>query len=106
MRRAIVTLSVAPVFGILEREEDVRPGLVAAELGDLALDPDRRQPAEVHRDAAVERGDGEDLAVAVDDGLDLGHAARLRASVRGRLADGAEGQSANLARSQVHRGDV
>ena len=56
---------------ILEREEDGCPARVAAELGHLALDPDRRQPAEPVRDAAVERRDAVDLAVAVLDRLDL-----------------------------------
>ena len=62
---------------ILERQEDVRPGVVAPELRDLALDPDRRQSAEVHPDAAVEGRDREDLAVAVDEVLDLRHAASV-----------------------------
>ena len=56
---------------VLQREEHVCPCGIAAQLGDLALDPDRRQAPEEARDATVERGDGEDLAVAVDGGLDL-----------------------------------
>ena len=56
---------------VLEREEHARPALVAPELGDLALDPHRREPAEPLRDAAVERGDGVDLPVLVRQRLDL-----------------------------------
>ena len=77
MRRAIVTLSVAPVFGSFKRQEDVGPGVVATELGDLPLHPQSGQPTEVHPDAAVERRDREDLAVAVDEVLDLRHLARV-----------------------------
>ncbi len=62
---------------ILQRQEDVGPGVVAAELGDLPLHPQGGQPAEVHPDAAVERRDGEDLAVAVHEVLDLRHLARV-----------------------------
>ena len=55
---------------VLEREEDGLPAGLAAELGDLALDPHRRQPLEPLGDPAVERGDGIDLAIAVDERLD------------------------------------
>ena len=64
------------VLGVLEREEHRRPALLPAQLGHLALDPDRRQPLEPRADALVEGADREDLA-AVDLGrLDL-HAAML-----------------------------
>src|SRR3954470_3548536 len=46
------------------------------ELGDLALDPDRRQPLEPGRDPSVERRDRENLAVTVGGRLDL-HEATL-----------------------------
>ena len=59
------------VVRVLEREEDGLPAWVAPELRHLALDPDRRQAAQPVRDAAVERRDGVDLAVAVLDRLDL-----------------------------------
>ena len=81
---------------ILEREEDVRPAGVAAELRDLALDPDGREAGDPVGDAAVERGDGVDLAVAVLQGLDLRHEAdaspKLEQDLGGRLgrAAGAE----------------
>mgnify|MGYP003694418805 CR=1 FL=1 len=39
--------------------------VLAPQLGDLALDPDRRQALQPRGDAAVERADGVDLAVAV-----------------------------------------
>ena len=65
------------VGGILERQEDARPALVAAQLGHLALDPDRRQPPEPLRDAPVERGDRVDGAVVVGKRLDLAHGASL-----------------------------
>src|SRR5581483_1806358 len=54
-----------PVARILEREEDALPALVTAELRDLALDPHARQAPEPGGHTAVERRDGEDLAVAV-----------------------------------------
>ena len=82
MRRAIVTARVAPVFGSLQRQEDVRPRLVVAELRDLALDPDGGEAPEVHPDPSVESGDGEDLAVAVEEVLDLRHVARLSSALR------------------------
>ena len=69
------------VVRVLEREEDALPALLAAQLGHLALDPDRRQPREPVADAVVERGDGVDLAVAVFDRLDL-HALMLRPRLR------------------------
>jgi hypothetical protein len=59
------------VLRVLEREEDAAPALVSAQLGHLALDPERRQPREPVGDAAVEAGDGIDLAVAVEQWLDL-----------------------------------
>ena len=65
------------VRGVLEREEDALPALLAAQLGHLALDPDGRQAREPVADAAVERGHREDPAVAVLDRLDL-HARMLR----------------------------
>ena len=43
------------VLGVLEREEHRRPALLAAELGHLALDPERRQLVQVAGDPAVER---------------------------------------------------
>src|SRR5204863_2786188 len=71
------------VGGILQRQEDARPALLATELGDLALDPDRRQPLQPRRDPAVERGDAVDASVAVLGRLDLHMAmlARARASL-------------------------
>jgi len=58
---------------ILESDEDRGPGLVSAKLGHFALDPNGRQPAEIRGDTAIERRDREDLAVAVQDRLDLRH---------------------------------
>ncbi len=65
------------VARILEREEDALPALLPPELGDLALDPDRGQSREPGGNAAVERGDGENLPIAVLLRLDL-HEARIR----------------------------
>ena len=62
-----------PGLRVLQREEDVRPGRVAAELLDLALDPERGQPAEEACDPAIECGDGVDLAIPVEQRLDLRH---------------------------------
>src|SRR5262249_14808825 len=62
------TCAVARIF---EREEDGLPARVAAQFGHFAFDPDRRQTAQPVCDAAVERRDGIDLAVAVLDRLDL-----------------------------------
>jgi hypothetical protein len=59
---------------ILEREEDARPARVAAQLRQLAFDPDLGQTRDVAGDAAVERRDRVDLAVPVHEGLDLRHA--------------------------------
>ncbi len=64
---------------IPEREEDERPCVVPAKLDHLALDPERRESAQVDPDAFVERGDAEDLAVAVERCLDL-HPARVNAA--------------------------
>jgi hypothetical protein len=58
---------------VLQGEEYVRPRRVAPQLGDLALHPDVREPSEVHPDSAVEGRHGEDLAIAVDEVLDLRH---------------------------------
>ena len=63
---------------VLEREEDRLPPVLAAQLADLPLDPHGRQPAQPVGEAAVEGGDGEDLAVAVLDRLDLRHAEIVR----------------------------
>ena len=63
------------VLRVLEREEDALPALLAAQLGDLALDPDGRQPLQPRADAAVERRHRVDLPVAVVDRLDLAHEA-------------------------------
>ena len=63
------------VLGILEREEHGRPPFLPAQLGDLALDPQRRQPLQPARDALVERAHREDLAPFDLGGLDL-HAAK------------------------------
>ena len=63
---------------VLEREEHGLPALLAAQLRDLALYPHGRQPPEPIGEAAVEGGNGEDLAVAVLDRLDLGHAEIVR----------------------------
>src|SRR5439155_5808009 len=49
------------VLRILEREEDRRPALLAAELRHLTLDPQRRQAVQPGGDAGVERPDGVDL---------------------------------------------
>ena len=56
---------------VLECEEDERPRVVAAQLRDLTLDPQHGQPTEVDPDPLVERGDAEDLAVAVERCFDL-----------------------------------
>ena len=50
------------VLGVLEREEDGRPALLAPELRHLALDPQRRQAVQPRCDARVERADAVDLA--------------------------------------------
>ena len=71
---------------VLEREEDERPGLVAPQFGHLALDPELGQAAQVDPDPLVERGDAEDLAVAVERRLDL-HPARVDASRRRMRAE-------------------
>ena len=63
---------------VLEREEHGLPALLAPQLGDLALDPHGRQPPQPVGETAVEGGDGEDLAVAVLDRLDLRHAEIVR----------------------------
>src|SRR5262249_25045228 len=67
------------VLRVLEREEDARPAIRAAQLGDLALDPDRRPALEPRGDAAVEGADLVDLAIAIRSCLDL-HEARIGAS--------------------------
>src|SRR5688500_213252 len=67
---------------VLEREEHGLPALLAPQLGHLALDPHGREPAEPVGEPAVEGGDGEDLAVAVLDRLDLRHAGIVRPGVR------------------------
>jgi hypothetical protein len=59
------------VGGILEREEHRLPPRLPPELRHLPLDPDSRQAREPGGDAAVERGDRVDLALAVLDRLDL-----------------------------------
>ena len=53
----------------LEREEDGRPGLVAAELTDLALDPHPPHASEVLAQPAVERGHGIDLSPGIAYGV-------------------------------------
>src|SRR5207302_4916933 len=60
------------VARILEREEDRRPPLVAAELSHLTFDPDRGEAGEPAADSAVERSDRVDGAVVVRQRLDLG----------------------------------
>ncbi len=60
-----------PVLQVLEREEHALPAVLAAQLGDLALDPERGQARKPGADTAVERGDGVDLPVAVERRLDL-----------------------------------
>src|ERR1019366_1354944 len=65
------------VARILQREKDTRPARVAAELGHLTLDPDRRQPPEPLRDAAVEGADRVHGAIVVRERLDLAHAASV-----------------------------
>ncbi len=59
------------VLGILQREEDRRPAILAPQLGDLALDPERGQLAQIARDPAVERADAVDLPPFDLGGLDL-----------------------------------
>ena len=59
------------VLGVLEREEDGRPALLAPELRDLALDPQRRQAVQPGCDARVERADAVDLAPVDLRGLDF-----------------------------------
>ena len=58
---------------ILEREEDRCPPFVPAELGHLALDPDRGEARQPLPDPAIERGDRVDGAIVVRQRLDLGH---------------------------------
>src|SRR5581483_7988760 len=58
------------VAGVLEREEDALPPLLAPELRHLSFDPHRREPLQPRRDAPVEGGHRVDLPVAVDRGLD------------------------------------
>ena len=65
------------VLGILQREEDRRPALLPPQLGDLALDPERRQPLQPARDALVEGAHGVDLAPLDLRRLDL-HRAAIR----------------------------
>src|SRR5262249_50716265 len=55
------------VLRVLQREEDRRPALLPPQLGDLALDPQRRQPLQPARYALVDRANREDLPP-----LDLG----------------------------------
>ena len=50
-RRAHRHREARAVVRVLEREEDALPRLLAPQLGDLALDPDRRQPREPAGDA-------------------------------------------------------
>ena len=52
--RGICTARQAPFSGSLSVKNTDRPALLAAQLGHLALDPDRRQPLEPGRDALVE----------------------------------------------------
>src|SRR5262249_25576074 len=59
------------VLGVLQREVDRRPLLLAAKLRHLALDPQRREPLEPRRDPLVERADREDLAAVDERALDL-----------------------------------
>src|SRR5262245_63125772 len=59
------------VVRILEREEDGLPAILPLELGDLALDPERRQPCQPVGNATVESGDRVDLPIAVLQRLDL-----------------------------------
>ena len=59
------------VLRVLQREVDGRPLLLAAQLGDLALDPQGRQPLEPRGDPLVERADREDLAAVDERALDL-----------------------------------
>ncbi len=89
------------VAGILEREEDALPALLAAQLGDLALHPDRRQPLQPGAHPTVERGHGVHPPVAVVDRLDLAHASQSSGSavvVRGLGAgrDAADAGSAGV----------
>ncbi len=60
-----------PALGILQREENERPALLAAQLGHLALDPQRREPPEPRGDPLVERADRKDLAAVNDRRVDL-----------------------------------
>ena len=73
-------MSVAAVFGSFSVRKTFAHASIAAELRDLAFDPERGEPAEVQADPAIERRHREDLAVAVEQVLDLGHLARLSAS--------------------------
>src|SRR6185312_13586300 len=83
-------------FRILEREEDGGPRRLPAQLGDLALDPDRGEPLQPGRDALVERRDGVDLAVAVLDSLDLAHATERSAYTVALRSGECRGSEENL----------
>src|SRR5581483_871518 len=61
------------VAWILEGEVDGGPTVMALQLGDLALHPERRQLAQPLRDAAVEARDGVDRAIVVRERCDLRH---------------------------------
>ena len=50
------------VLRVLQREEHGRPALLAPELRDLALDPQRREAVQPRRDARIEGPDAVDLA--------------------------------------------
>src|SRR5262249_31342599 len=62
--------------GVLEREEHRCPAVLAAQLRDLALDPDGRQARQPGRDPRVECTDGEDLPPFHQRRLDL-HESRI-----------------------------
>ena len=82
------------VARILEREEDRRPPLVAAELCHLAFDPDGGKASEPTADAAVERSDRVDGAVVVRQRLDLGHGRSVLARLLQKDLGGGLGSAA------------
>ncbi len=63
--RGIAHLHGRAALEILQRPEDERPAGLAAQLGDLALDPDVRETADPAGESLVEGRDGVDVTVAM-----------------------------------------
>src|SRR6266508_1831774 len=83
---------------ILQSEEDALPAVLAPELRDLAFDPDGRQSREPRSNAAIERGDGVDLAIPVELVLDLHTVESSSAHVQGESRSRVENVRAGSAR--------